>query len=74
MLTFLGLLNNPQPNDTSNVNRLMRDTFVEFLATTLFVFNGKMTAGEKGPSNFSLFSRYLFRSQVLSAHVRSKGL
>lgn len=41
MLAILGLLNNSQPDDTSNINRLMRDTFVELLATTLFVFSGK---------------------------------
>jgi hypothetical protein len=40
MLVILGLLNNSQPNDTSNINRLMRDALVELLATALFVFAG----------------------------------
>jgi len=36
------------PNDTSNTKRLLRDTFVEFVATTLFIFAGTLSAASTG--------------------------
>lgn len=36
------------PNDTSNTKRLLRDTFVEFVATTLFIFAGTLSATSTG--------------------------
>jgi hypothetical protein len=44
MYTILELMQNAAPNDTSNRKRVIRDTFVEFVATTLFVFSGTLSA------------------------------
>ena len=47
-LTLLGFRKYGSPNDTSNGLRLMRDTVIEFIATTLFVFNGTLSATSTG--------------------------
>jgi len=44
VFTFLQLAEHGMPNDMLNRRRVMRDTFVEFLATTLFVCNGTLSA------------------------------
>ena len=48
ILTLSNLIRYGSPNDTSNVKRLARDTFVEFVATTLFVFAGVLSAVSTG--------------------------
>ena len=47
-LAILGLLKYGSPNDTANQKKLFRDAFVEFLATTVFVFNGTLAACSTG--------------------------
>lgn len=47
-LAILGLLKHGSPNDTANLKKLARDSFVEFLATTVFVFNGTLGATSTG--------------------------
>ena len=47
-LSILGLLKHGSPNDTANLKKLARDSFVEFLATTVFVFNGTLSATSTG--------------------------
>jgi hypothetical protein len=49
MILSIGeLIRHGSPDDTSNVKRLWRDTFVEFVATTLFVFNGTLSVTSTG--------------------------
>lgn len=48
MLTLLELLKHGLPNDTGNTKRLVRDSLVELLATTVFVFNGTLSAVSTG--------------------------
>ena len=43
-----GLMNTPSPDDTSNRPRLVRDTLVEFVATTLFIYGGTLGAVSTG--------------------------
>ncbi|CAB9525932.1 Lens fiber major intrinsic protein [Seminavis robusta] len=48
VLALLGILKHGQPNDTFNTKRLFRDAFVEFVATTLFIFSGTLSASSTG--------------------------
>jgi hypothetical protein len=48
VLTFLQLIENGSPDDTSNKRRLFRDTLVELIATAVFVFNGTLSAVSTG--------------------------
>jgi glycerol uptake facilitator-like aquaporin len=48
VLTLLELIKHGSPNDTSNRKRLIRDTLVELIATTVFVFNGTLSAVSTG--------------------------
>ena len=46
--SVLDLMRNGSPDDTSNKTRLVRDTLVEFVATTLFVYGGTLGAVSTG--------------------------
>jgi len=48
MYSLLNLMNTTSPDDTSNRKRLVRDTLLEFMATTLFVFAGTLGAASTG--------------------------
>lgn len=48
MSTIIALFKNEAPDDTSNRKRLVRDTLVEFLATTVFVYFGTFAAVSTG--------------------------
>ena len=48
MATILALFKNPTIDDTSNRKRLVRDTLVEGLATTVFVYFGTLSAVSTG--------------------------
>jgi hypothetical protein len=47
-LAIVNLFNTPAPDDMSNKKRLMRDTLIEFLATTVFVWAGTLSAVATG--------------------------
>lgn len=51
MASILNIMNTPEPDDRSN-GRLVRDSAIEFMATTVFVYFGTMSAvstvSEKG--------------------------
>jgi len=44
MASILKLMNTPAPADTKNTKKLVRDTLVEFLATTTFIYAGTLAA------------------------------
>lgn len=48
MFALMQLVSLGSPNDTANTKRLARDTFVEFVATTLFIFAGTLSATSTG--------------------------
>lgn len=47
MASILNILNTPEPDDCSN-GRLVRDSAIEFMATTVFVYFGTMSAVSTG--------------------------
>lgn len=47
-MNALALLSKEAPKDTSNRKRLVRDTLIEFLATTVFVYFGTLSAVSTG--------------------------
>jgi hypothetical protein len=44
MASIINIMNTAPPDDTSNRKRLIRDSLVEFLATTVFVYAGTLSA------------------------------
>ena len=48
LTSVLDLMRNGSPDDTSNKTRLVRDSLVEFVATTLFVYGGTLGAVSTG--------------------------
>ena len=43
MASILNIIKTDSPDDTSNKQRLKRDTLTEFIATTIFVYMGTLT-------------------------------
>ena len=48
MLTILGLMNKSSPDDTSNRKELLKHSLIEFIATTIFVYFGTLSAVSTG--------------------------
>lgn len=48
MSTILALIRSPAPNDTSNHKRLLKQSLIEFCATTIFVYFGTLSAVSTG--------------------------
>ena len=48
MSCILNLMHNPAPDDWSNKKRVVRDTMIEFMATTVFVCFGTLSAVSTG--------------------------
>jgi hypothetical protein len=53
-LAILNLLKTPAPDDTSNKKRLLRDSLIELLATTIFVWAGTLSAVSTGDKLIAL--------------------